>query len=550
VKESTRVSASSRKNKTLLILTNREDFAADYLILELRRRGLSYFRLNGDRPDDYQFLFETTKTSCRRMVRSKSVELDLNSVTAVWYRRAVRPVLSRLADHRNSMIQVKWVPGGRSSRLDGLREESVRRGVEPTLIRTRLVPVLAFYLAWTLAIVPGVNAQSGEWTKLAGRKVLAVAPSGDMFLSLDGFGLQTSLDGSSWVEVGHGGRRISGVAVFGDSTLAYSTVFNSGTYLNGDFLISHNLGRDWVRPCPQGVGLNCDFDNFPRAFFDSRGTIWMSREWDARGRDDEEWGIYFLDPSAGWTLVYNRRTDYNIRITPNDDIWAHQAQVVTVSSDYGASWASTSVPCVEGRNSTLNIIQAEGAERVLLYVFPDGPRYTAGFKLLSVGGTDCTPVLEGVLGAVGLSDGRIVTYWASKDTIRIYEDLSLTDYFEVPAPPGLKDTYTRFWVVGNRLVVSHSTGTYRYEGEHRATAIESRPVLPTSAFFPNPFRDWIAIEGLPPSGEVTAYDMLGRRSALQWDGGRLDTSHLPPGVYVLRVSGMHEAAVVVKSGRK
>lgn len=77
---------------TLLIITDREDFAADYLIVRLRELGREYYRLNVDQ------LFESTATfrvgghePTKRTVSCGGVSVDLRSVRSVWYRRALRP---------------------------------------------------------------------------------------------------------------------------------------------------------------------------------------------------------------------------------------------------------------------------------------------------------------------------------------------------------------------------------------------------------------------------------------------------------------------------
>jgi glutathione synthase/RimK-type ligase-like ATP-grasp enzyme len=75
----------------LLILTSVRDFAADFLIVELLKRGLPYFRLNTEdiAGADFSFLLDAGKTESEISVAPRTLALD--EVSAVWYRRAIHP---------------------------------------------------------------------------------------------------------------------------------------------------------------------------------------------------------------------------------------------------------------------------------------------------------------------------------------------------------------------------------------------------------------------------------------------------------------------------
>jgi hypothetical protein len=75
----------------LLILTSDKDLTADFLIVELIRRGLPYFRLNAEELSRAHFTFSLSGETARREIHVGAKQLDLNSVTAVWYRRAIQP---------------------------------------------------------------------------------------------------------------------------------------------------------------------------------------------------------------------------------------------------------------------------------------------------------------------------------------------------------------------------------------------------------------------------------------------------------------------------
>ena len=75
----------------LLILTSDKDLTADFLIVELMERKLPYFRINAEELSNAGYQFSDSG-KCRITVGPRNV--DLNEVTAVWYRRALYPVAS------------------------------------------------------------------------------------------------------------------------------------------------------------------------------------------------------------------------------------------------------------------------------------------------------------------------------------------------------------------------------------------------------------------------------------------------------------------------
>jgi hypothetical protein len=80
-------------------VTDRHDFAADFVIVRLRERGLPYFRLNSDQ------LWSTPMTltvgggcESQRWVSCESASVDLDDVGSIWYRRAIRPPVNPSVD--------------------------------------------------------------------------------------------------------------------------------------------------------------------------------------------------------------------------------------------------------------------------------------------------------------------------------------------------------------------------------------------------------------------------------------------------------------------
>lgn len=125
----------------LLIVTNREDHTADWLIAELRRRNARFVRFN---TEDYPAATALRWGSAgAARLRGPAYDVDLAEVSAVWYRRPVPPVLGgeltaeqrawASAESREALegvwrtLDARWVNhpdrnGPASSKLAQLRE--------------------------------------------------------------------------------------------------------------------------------------------------------------------------------------------------------------------------------------------------------------------------------------------------------------------------------------------------------------------------------------------------------------------------------------------
>ena len=75
----------------LLILTSEQDLTADYLIVDLIRRQLPYFRLNTEELQAANFHFELNRIGTVRRISIGPKSADLDTVVAVWYRRSIHP---------------------------------------------------------------------------------------------------------------------------------------------------------------------------------------------------------------------------------------------------------------------------------------------------------------------------------------------------------------------------------------------------------------------------------------------------------------------------
>jgi glutathione synthase/RimK-type ligase-like ATP-grasp enzyme len=76
----------------LLIVTNRDDFAADYMITRLEEKGICYFRLDSEDAINLKYSVHCNPSGIDSLLRSECKEVLLADVDAVWYRRAIHPV--------------------------------------------------------------------------------------------------------------------------------------------------------------------------------------------------------------------------------------------------------------------------------------------------------------------------------------------------------------------------------------------------------------------------------------------------------------------------
>src|ERR1700730_5203160 len=76
----------------LLILTSIKDLTAEFIIVELSKGHLPYFRLNSEDVAQSNSTFSMDEDGLRREISIDAKTLDLSNVTAVWYRRAIYPI--------------------------------------------------------------------------------------------------------------------------------------------------------------------------------------------------------------------------------------------------------------------------------------------------------------------------------------------------------------------------------------------------------------------------------------------------------------------------
>ena len=87
----------------ILLITNKEDVTVDYVVCELQRRELSYYRLNTEEiPENVYIDFDFTSDTFLLYDTVKNYVLDLACITSVYFRR---PHLTSLS-HIESKINI------------------------------------------------------------------------------------------------------------------------------------------------------------------------------------------------------------------------------------------------------------------------------------------------------------------------------------------------------------------------------------------------------------------------------------------------------------
>jgi hypothetical protein len=80
--------------KKILIITNKDDITVDFVIKELKRRKVDYYRLNTECiPNECQIVINVNEKVCKIIDLLKGREMDLRKFDSIYYRR---PLLSDL----------------------------------------------------------------------------------------------------------------------------------------------------------------------------------------------------------------------------------------------------------------------------------------------------------------------------------------------------------------------------------------------------------------------------------------------------------------------
>lgn len=139
----------------VLILSNEHDVAVDWVVRELRARGIGYFRLNTERLAQYVVAIEPVEDHYR--VAGEQGNYDLSSVRGVWYRRPERPdgaTLAGLTPAQRELVAAQWqavVLGLRAiPDASWINQPHLNSAAESKLLQLRLAREVGFSVPATL----------------------------------------------------------------------------------------------------------------------------------------------------------------------------------------------------------------------------------------------------------------------------------------------------------------------------------------------------------------------------------------------------------------
>ena len=75
----------------LLLVTNKNDFAVDFMITKLNEKKLPNLRLNPTEILDFGYDILFSGDNPHKIIRKESTDINLNEIQSIWYRRAVSP---------------------------------------------------------------------------------------------------------------------------------------------------------------------------------------------------------------------------------------------------------------------------------------------------------------------------------------------------------------------------------------------------------------------------------------------------------------------------
>lgn len=91
----------------ILLATNKRDVTTDFVVQEMRRREIAFFRLNTEDIGDFQIDMIDGNPAIMRLTRA-SEALDLCKITAAYYRRPGRPEFAETDEAIVSYLTAEW----------------------------------------------------------------------------------------------------------------------------------------------------------------------------------------------------------------------------------------------------------------------------------------------------------------------------------------------------------------------------------------------------------------------------------------------------------
>lgn len=84
-------------NCKILIITNKQDYTADFVIKHLHERAICFFRFNTeDFPIKYSTSLNISKSNFNIQLKSDKISLNVDEIKGIWYRRPVKPQFSEI----------------------------------------------------------------------------------------------------------------------------------------------------------------------------------------------------------------------------------------------------------------------------------------------------------------------------------------------------------------------------------------------------------------------------------------------------------------------
>lgn len=141
----------------ILIVTNKRDYTADFVVLELHKQGVGFVRFNTeDFPSAVDVTIQATSNGIDGNLHFPSQDISFGNVTSVWYRR---PVNSQVPSDLEDIAAQEFVVQESKATLDGLwhllpcfwvSHPSKLRSAESKLYQLKIATTIGFNIPDTV----------------------------------------------------------------------------------------------------------------------------------------------------------------------------------------------------------------------------------------------------------------------------------------------------------------------------------------------------------------------------------------------------------------
>jgi len=298
----------------VLVVTNRDDLTADWLILELRERGASFVRFNTeDYPGRVSISWTPSGGSCLRLPEG---DVRSDEVTSVWFRRPLPPAVpddvdedirswaaneaQEALDGVWRTLDARWVNHPDANYLAGCKPEQLTRAhragfeIPPTLLTNDAIrlrdferefgPALickAVYEGW----VPSASGDRAFWTT----EFNLDEDDSLEDLSAEPYLFQARISKAHDIRVTVIGNRVFAVGIGSQATPESELDWRRGDVDELDH---------WVEELPEQIGQQCL--EFVRSYGLAFGAIDLAR------RVDGGYTFFELNPNGQWAWIEQR----------------------------------------------------------------------------------------------------------------------------------------------------------------------------------------------------------------------------------------------------